>query len=196
MEKYLVLSVDEYEQRAAKARRLMVEQGIDACIFSKAANIVYFSGYLTTLYDSDFRPFLFVLPVNGEPVLIVPDLELGGAQKTSWVDDVRVWGDSNRCVAADPITLLADVLKELKLDTGKVGMELGNGQRLGMTMGIDVFYSLIQFSSPRMRFTNKDPTCYIRIVAFITAAKVHDNHIAFFHYHLIGSIRIHHIISV
>jgi len=134
MKKYLIFSVNEYKQRIEKARRLMEAQNIEVCIFSKAANIIYFSGYLTTLYDSDFRPFLFVLPLNKDPILIVPDLEMGGAQKTSWINDIRVWGNTKRCVASNPISLLVLTLKGLKLDRAKIGIELGNGQRLGMTL--------------------------------------------------------------
>jgi len=153
MEKYLVFSTEEYAQRTAKARRLMEEQGIDACVFSKAANIVYFSGYLTTLFDSHFRPFFFVLPLTGAPVLVVPDLEKGGAEKTSWVDDVRIWGGSKRCVAPDPITLLADVLKELQVEKGTIGLELGHGQRLGMTY--EQFLDM-QKALPDMKLVNSD----------------------------------------
>jgi len=134
MQKYLSFSVEEYERRASKARDLMARHGLDACLFTKGANLIYFSGYRTTLFDSEFRPFLFLLPTDADPVLIVPNLEYGGAVKTSWVEDVRMWGGTKGCAASDPIALLVDVLREKKLDAARVGLELSNGQRLAMTV--------------------------------------------------------------
>lgn len=134
MKKFLVFSEEEYRARNEKARALMELHGIDACVFTKGANLIYFSGYRTSLYNSDFRPFFYVLPRNGDPVLVVPALEYGGAYKTSWINDVRIWGGKNPNVKKDPVELLVDVLKEKKLDSATLGFELGQGQRLGMTM--------------------------------------------------------------
>ena len=134
MEKYLIFNENEYQERNAKAQRLMEIEGMDACVFSKGANLTYFSGYLTTLFASEFRPFFYILPKEGEPCLVVPALEKGGAQKTSWIDDVRIWGGKNTSGPEDPITLLTQVIKEKKLDDKKIGFEFSTGQRLGMTI--------------------------------------------------------------
>lgn len=134
MKKFLVFSVEEYESRNMKLRSLMDQKGIDACIFTKGTNLIYFSGYLTSLYNSDFRPFMYIVPKESTPVLIVPALEYGGACRTSWCDDVRIWGGKKPGIKSDPIALLVDVLKENKLDRATIGFEFANGQRLGMTM--------------------------------------------------------------
>jgi len=134
MEKYLTFSVEEYVSRANKARELMAKAGLDACLFTKGSNIIYFSGYTTTLYDSEFRPFFFLLPLDKEPVLVVPQIEYGGALKTSWVEDVRTWGGKKPGSALDPVALLAEVVREKGLETANIGMEMSNGQRLAMTM--------------------------------------------------------------
>lgn len=131
--RFLVFSEGEYKERHAKLLDLMAKEGLDACVFSKGANLTYFSGYLTTLYDSDFRPFLYVVPLEGDPVLVVPALELGGAKKTSWVRDVRIWGGKNTGAPEDPVVLLSQVMKEKNLSRARIGFELSTGQRLGMT---------------------------------------------------------------
>lgn len=133
MEKFLVFPVEEFEQRAQKARAIMEENNIDACVFSKGSNITYFGGYYSYLFDSDFRPFFFVLPLKGEPVLVVPELEKNGALRTSWIDYARTWGIFPQCEALDPITVLFYALRDLNLSNANVAFELKNGQRIGMT---------------------------------------------------------------
>lgn len=134
MQKYLSFTVDEYLERARKIVKRMGEQGMDGMVFTKAANLMYFTGYTTTLYNSQFRPFLAVFPASGDPVLIVPNLEYGGAVKTTWIEDVRMWGNTKGCAGKDPVELLQAVMVEKGLSRSKVGIELGNGHRLGMTM--------------------------------------------------------------
>ncbi|MCL5046606.1 MAG: Xaa-Pro peptidase family protein [Actinobacteria bacterium] len=133
MQKYLVFSEQEYAEKVTKLQKLMAQKGMGGTILSKWANLVYFTGYKTTLYNSEFRPFLAVVPTVGSPTLIVPNLEYGGAVKTSWVEDVRIWGGTKGCAAPDAVTLLKDVLTEKKLADQKVGLELSSGQRMGMT---------------------------------------------------------------
>lgn len=133
MEKFMTFTEQEYLSRAEKARKLMVQEGIDACIFSKGTNITYFSGYLSYLFDADFRPFVFILPANGEPVFVIPAFEAPGALRNSWCQNVRPWGTFDYCETADPIEMLAITLKDMKLDKANVGIELDNGQRMGMT---------------------------------------------------------------
>jgi Xaa-Pro aminopeptidase len=133
MEKYLVFPVEEYEKRINKARTLMEQLKLDACVFSKTSNITYFSGYTSYLFSSDFRPFFFVVPQKGDCVFVIPELEKEGAIRVSWCDNARTWGWFNWCEAKDPITILVNVLCDMKLDTANIGIELGNGQRLGMT---------------------------------------------------------------
>ena len=134
MEKYLVFSEQEYKKRNDKAKKLMEKEGLDGCIFCKAANLMYFSGYVTTLFSSDFRPFFYILPREGEPCLVVPALEKGGAEKTSFINNVRIWGGKNTGAPNDPVTLLIDLIKESRLDGKRLGFELSMGQRLGMTI--------------------------------------------------------------
>jgi Xaa-Pro aminopeptidase len=157
MEKFLVFQKEEYEARAAKARKLMAERGLDACVFTKGSNVTYFSGYLSYLFSSDFRPFFFVLPLNDDPVFVIPEFEKPGALQTSWCDNARTWGTFAHCETADPIEMLSITLHDLKLDGCNIGFELTNGQRLGMTQ-----YQLadLQQRLPNMKMKPNDPVVW------------------------------------
>ena len=135
MHSMMLFSASEYAERLKKARALMQEQGMDALLVSTPNNLVWISGYRTNLFDSNFRPFLTVIPREGEPTLILPLLELGVGQECSWMDDIRAWGTVGKgCMAADGVSALKVVMDEKKLGKAKVGVERGFGQRMGFNL--------------------------------------------------------------
>ncbi len=111
----------------------MGENHLDFLLLSEAENLIYLTGYRTLLYGSKFRPFLAVVPKEGEPVLILPILELGVGEKTSYFTDIRTWGNIAGVAGPDPLSVVRDVIVEKNLAKGKAGIELGVGQWLGMT---------------------------------------------------------------
>lgn len=153
MEKFMLFTEEEFQARAKKAREIMAQEGIDACIFSKGSNITYFSGYQSYLFEGDFRPFFFVLPLNDEPVFVVPAFEAPGALRNSWCENARTWGTFDYCETADPIEMLAMTLKDLKLEKANVGLELTNGQRMGMTQAQ---LAQLQAALPDMKLVRND----------------------------------------
>jgi Xaa-Pro aminopeptidase len=67
------------------------------------------------------KRFWLIVPLNGEPVLIVDAVHEINARDTSCVEDVRIWGRrGGSCVDE-----LVDVFRCLKLERATVGMELG-----------------------------------------------------------------------
>ena len=136
----MVFSAQEYRQRSDRASKLMAEHDLDAILITSANNLTYFTGYRTNLFDSNFRPFLAVIPADGEPTLILPNLEKGVGEETSWIDDLRVWGAdlgnplTSGMFAKDAVGAAVAVLKEKKLENARVGIELGFGQRIGMSV--------------------------------------------------------------
>jgi len=140
MHSMMLFSRDEYEDRLRRARALMREQEIDAVLVSQPQNLIYYTGYRTNLYVSNFRPFLAILPLESDPVLLLPFLELGVGQEVAWIDDQRAWGpnmdtDFTRDMfAVDALESATKVLKEKKLDRARIGTELGMGQRIGMSV--------------------------------------------------------------
>ena len=131
--KFLEFSVEEYKARYAKVQRFMQEANVTALVLSDASNLIYLTGYRTILFASKFRPFLAVVPAQGDPVLVLPNLEVGDGRKTSWVEDIRGWGKGLYADRPDVFTIIREVADEKHLRTGRIGLELGVGQRLAMT---------------------------------------------------------------
>jgi Xaa-Pro aminopeptidase len=139
----LLFPVNEYHQRLERARALMRAEKLDALLVSAPNNLVYISGYRTNLFDSNFRPFLAVVPLEGEPALLLPTLEVGVGEEVSWMTDIRawgprpgsvVWGQSPAVIAADSLNAAKIVIEEKKLAGARIGIEQGFGQRLGMSL--------------------------------------------------------------
>jgi len=131
--KFLEFSVEEYKERYAKVQRFMQEADVTALVLSDASNLIYLTGYRTILFASKFRPFYAVIPAQGDPVLVLPNLEVGDGRKTSWVEDIRGWGKGLYADRPDVFTIIREVADEKRLRTGRIGLELGVGQRLAMT---------------------------------------------------------------
>ncbi|MFV1991250.1 MAG: aminopeptidase P family N-terminal domain-containing protein [Acidimicrobiales bacterium] len=98
---FLDFEVDEYKDRLARTQNKMAEQGLDGLVVTDESNIIYLTGNSTILYSSKFRPFIAVIPQSGNPTLVLPNLEVGIGRKTSWLEDVRGWGQGRYADAPD-----------------------------------------------------------------------------------------------
>ena len=123
---------EEYAARLGRAREVMERTGLAALFLTGPKNLTYLTGYRTNLFSSTFRPFTAVIPLAGDPVLLLPNLEEGLGRGTCWFADIRIWGGGAE--AKDPLTLAAQVFKEKDLAEARVGIERGMGHRLGMTL--------------------------------------------------------------
>src|SRR5262245_54826360 len=128
--RYGEFPVDEYRRRYARACRVMEERGLDALLVTENLNVRYFSGYLSMLWVSRFRVMAALLPRDPSlgPTLIVPGQETGNALATSWIADLATYPDQE-----EPVPYLASAIRE-KVAAGRIGLELGFGHRLGMTV--------------------------------------------------------------
>ena len=147
---YAEFPVEDYRARYAKARRMMEEDGLDALLVTQDLNVRYFAGYLSILWCSRFRPYVALLPRDPSlgPTLILPAQEAGNAASTSWIADVVTYPDQD-----DPSPYIAAAIHD-KLPFGRVGTELGFGQRLGMT--INQFRAL-EANAENVQFVNGTP---------------------------------------
>lgn len=128
--KFAEFPVSEYKRRYARAIRLMEESGFDALILTHEINVRYFAGYLSILWESRFRSLILILPRDPKlgPTILIPGQESGNAFGTSWVPDRVIYPDQENVV---PYAVKA--LQDKGLQNGRLGMELGFGQRVGMT---------------------------------------------------------------
>lgn len=148
--KYAEFPADEYLGRYAKARALMEREGLDALLVTQDLNVRYFAGYLSILWCSRFRPYLALLPRDPAlgATLILPEQEWGNGNATSWIGDIATYPDQG-----DPSPYIARAIHD-KLPSGRIGIELGFGQRLGMT--INQFRALIA-NGENLEFVNGTP---------------------------------------
>src|SRR5579859_6483972 len=72
------ISDDERRARIAKAQRLMNEQGIGAIVFESGTSMAYYTNVRWGLSE---RPFLLVMPAQGELAWISPGFEEARARE-------------------------------------------------------------------------------------------------------------------
>lgn len=114
-------------ERLGSARDLMGRAGFDALLLVNSTNLLFLSGY-PALERTLARPHYLVVPQRGEPVFLVQAGRRREAQRLSWIGDVRSYDQ----LSVAPLAELSKVFVDLNLSTGRIGMELGFEQRLGM----------------------------------------------------------------
>lgn len=112
----------EFEDRTVAMQRTMREQEVDALLLTTEPNVRYFSGFLSQFWQSPTRPWFLVVPADGKPVAVIPEIGASGMART-WIEDVRSWPSPRP--EDDGITLLAEVFAELPRRFGRIGMTLG-----------------------------------------------------------------------
>jgi Xaa-Pro dipeptidase len=105
---------EEYRRRLDGTRGGMAARGVDALLVTTPENVTYLTGYETIGYSS----FLCLLvPADRDPVLIVREMELEVAQRTTWLDGFATVGDTD-----DPVARTRAVLAE-HAPGGAAGLE-------------------------------------------------------------------------
>ena len=93
---------------AARMRRLsdaLRARGAEGIVLTGPENIFWATGRQTAGY---FAFQALVVPVEGEPVLLVRELERTGAVAATWLREIRTYGDAD-----DPVAALAQIVAEL-----------------------------------------------------------------------------------
>lgn len=112
------------------AQAAMSEQGISSLLLTTEPEVRYFSGFLTPFWQSPTRPWFLVIPANGKPIAVIP--EIGAAvMAATWIDDIHTWPSPRP--DDEGISILADVLRECA-DTGPIGVPMGPETTLRMPL--------------------------------------------------------------
>ena len=119
----------EFEARAARAGARMLASELDALVVTTAPNLRYFAGFATQFLESPTRPWFVILPRDGVPIAVIPEIGAPGFQLT-WIEDIRTWPAPRP--EDDGISLLASALGELPRRFGRIGWELGRESQLRM----------------------------------------------------------------
>ncbi len=115
LENEIVFSLEEYDQRAAKLREGMDEQGLDVLLTFTPENTFYLSGYQSIGYSS-FQ--CLVVPRLGDLMLLIREMEQGCAEYYSILNDVILYSDDQ-----DPTVVLIAAMKQRGLLKGRIGIE-------------------------------------------------------------------------
>ena len=97
-------SLDARHARLARVRTRMEEAGVDVLLLSHGADLPWLSGYEAMPLE---RLTLLVVPVSGEPVLVVPRLEAPRVPGADSLFALRPWSDD-----VDPLDLVVDLVAD------------------------------------------------------------------------------------
>jgi Xaa-Pro aminopeptidase len=102
-------------------KALASELGVDAVVAMSPENFAYATGaFIMTVSDVRPRQAFAVLPAKGEPVALVCSIERQQMIEESWIKDLRVYTEFKD----DPVDALADVLRDIGITTGTIGIDL------------------------------------------------------------------------
>lgn len=117
--------IKEYEQRWANAQNLMANQGLDGLLITEETNYIYFTGHRSQQNPVDkIRPYIFFLPREGRPVLIIMAFEVPFAELATYIDDIRTYPLFGH------VDAIVNTVNDLGLEEAVIGAELGREQYL------------------------------------------------------------------
>ncbi len=127
---------DEYERRYARVREEMRRRRIDAILATSEPNYRYLGGHYTQLWPNLTRPRCLLLPLEGEPLVIVGSIEVGRVKWQTWLTDIRYFsgGPKDFGFGEHTTDLVAEAVRERGLAKGRIGTELGMQMRMGLSI--------------------------------------------------------------
>lgn len=127
----------EFEQRTERAQAIMRRAGFDALFVTTPPNVRYFTGFDSQFWESPTRPWFVVIPLDGRPIAVIP--EVGAPEMAAtWVKDIRTWPAPRP--EDDGVSLLAATLADCKRRFGRIGAELG--REMALRMPVAEFFAL------------------------------------------------------
>lgn len=121
---------DEFTDRWSRLHRSLRDSRFDAVLISSRANFEYVVGYRTPVWAITSRPLALILPLDRHPVLVVPPSHALEVSIRGLIRDIRPYRGFER----DATDQLIAALREAGLTKGRIGVELGLEQRLGISV--------------------------------------------------------------
>jgi len=122
----------EYQQRLSRVQQGMQAQQLDVLLLSCEPDVRYFSGFFTQFWQSPTRPWFLLVPLSGKPVAVIPSIGEYCMSQT-WIDEIHTWSSPHE--TDDGVSLLANTLKTLTGNSGRIGLPMGRETHLRMPMG-------------------------------------------------------------
>ncbi len=114
IQKELLFPKTEYRRRLSNLKEQMAEHDIEVLVCADRENIFYLSGYQTL--GDNYQ--MLIVPIDGEPTLVLRYLESMLAARHACVDDVEKWDDID-----DPVEVTVKGMKKRNLLDKVVGIE-------------------------------------------------------------------------
>jgi Xaa-Pro dipeptidase len=106
----------ERRARIEKARRLMAGNRIDAIMVEGGTSLFYFTG---VRWGQSERPFVAVIPANGEFAWVCPGFEEARARELiTFGTDIRTWQEDE-----SPYKAIAQIFRDRGIAAGRIGVE-------------------------------------------------------------------------
>jgi len=86
----------EYQQRVAAARNAMAECRMDLLLVFGQEACCWLSGFYS---HGHFAGIVLAIPLEGDPFLVLRQMEVQAAEETTWVADRRVYNDHEDAIA-------------------------------------------------------------------------------------------------
>lgn len=118
---------EEYVARYSKAQKLMNEKGVDCLVMWNRQNIRYYYGFQTTHFAiPSIQCAIGIIPLKGEPILIVPDFFTGTAETLCWNRNMYMYLNPHQPKSQRELSIdVANLVKEMGYGNKNVGMEKG-----------------------------------------------------------------------
>ncbi len=113
------------KDRVRRAQASMSEYGVNALLITTGTNLAFLSGFDN---QSLARPNFLLIPQDGSPTLLVQEGRQFEARRSTGLADIRTYHE----LSIAPIAELGHLLEEMGVRRGRIGMELGYEQRLGL----------------------------------------------------------------
>ena len=147
---YNVFPQSEYERRVERAKAQLHERDLDAIVVSSPANMNYLAGY--DGWSFYVHQAVVVTRERDEPVWVGRDMDGNGARATTWLSEpnIRPYSDDHVQSPHDlhPMDFLADVLVDLGVDGGRIGLEMDAAYFTAKS------YTRLQSNLPNAEFTD------------------------------------------
>lgn len=124
-------SDSELQQRTVVTQQRMRGERLDALLLTTEPEVRYYTGFLSQFWESPTRPWFLVVPLEGKPIAVVPEIGALGMAGT-WLEDVRTWSSPDP--VDDGVSLLTSTLSGLPGRFGRVGVPMGPESQLRMPL--------------------------------------------------------------
>ena len=115
-----LFSIHEMQRRVSHLQKVMDERSMDCVMATSVHTSFYYTGFWFGYPYGRYATA--IIPKNGEPILIAPNMESRRAREFSWVQDVRAYSDE-QSTTVQLMSKTKDVFGEIGLRGGKVGIE-------------------------------------------------------------------------